>query len=178
MCCSFLFFHEISVNLKKYLIYKIGIFPKQRILFCLEELITFFLPGIIWFYYGFNSIDCLSPVDADISFMVICYFVCAILLLIPALNTCLNRPRHFCFVKIAISIYFLGKLVIIIIMLAHIQNDYYHSWEDNTCKNIKPWTLFWLIWNYFILSFSFICFLSYIGSLMCDYDYEDYDYDY
>ena len=71
----------------------------QRILFCLEELIIFFLPGIIWFYYGIEETKCKSPLDKDISLMVIFYFIGALLLFIPAITTYLNKFSTFYYVK-------------------------------------------------------------------------------
>jgi len=61
-------------------------------------------------------------------------------------------------------------------MLIFVQNDYYESWENNICPNLKPLTTFWLIWNYIIISLSFIYSIIHIASSTCDY-YDENDYD-
>ena len=110
------------------------------------------------------------------STMTICYFVTALLILIPVLNTCLNEGGCFCFVKFLLFLYLAGKFTVLIIMLVHVQNAYYKSWEENLCKDLESFTLFWLIWNYIMLSLSFIYFLTYIVGA-CDDSYDEYDYD-
>ena len=108
--------------------------------------------------------------------LVICYFVIGILLLIPLLSIYLNKYYHFIFVKIINVLYLAGKLTVLIIMIVYVQSDYNRNWEDNTCDNLKPLTTFWLVWNYIIMSLTFIFFISYIASSTCD-SYDDYDYD-
>ena len=83
-----------------------------------------------------------------------------------AINTCLD----YCYVfNIGILvIYWWAKITLGIIMLITIQNDYYGSWDNNTCVALKPLTLFWLIWNYIIISISVFCFIIYITFPCCD----------
>ena len=133
-------------------------------------------PGAIWFYYGIESSNCDSPIDRDMALLVICYFVIGILLLIPVLSTCLNKYYCFIFLKIINVLYLAGKLTVLIIMIANVQSDYYRNWEDNICDNLKPLTTFWLIWNYIMMSFTFIYSICYIASSTCD-SYDDYDFD-
>ena len=108
--------------------------------------------------------------------LVVCYFVSGILLLIPAISTTLNKYYCFIFMKIINILYLIGKLTVIIIMLANVQPDYNRNWEDNKCDNLKPLTTFWLIWNYILMSSTFIYSICYIASSTCD-SYDDYDYD-
>ena len=175
MCLGDFIFPEMSV-ITIYYIYNLNHFYNQRIIFLIVELITFLGPGSIWFYYGLTSTQCFSPVDEDIHLLVIFYFVIALLLLIPTLVTCLNQYYCFIFVKIIITLYLAGKLVFLILMLIFVQNDYYESWENNICPNLQPLTTFWLIWNYIIISLSFIYSIIHIASSTCDY-YDENDYD-
>ena len=108
--------------------------------------------------------------------MAVCYFVIALLLLIPGLNTCLNEGDCFCFAKFLLFLYLAGKFTVLIIMLVHVQNGYYKSWDENNCGHLEGFTLFWLIWNYIMLSLSFIYFMTYIIGA-CGDDYDKYDYD-
>ena len=110
------------------------------------------------------------------SAMAVCYFVTALLILIPVLNTCLNKGSYFCCVKFLLFLYLAGKFTILIIMLVYVQTAYYKSWDENLCDHLKGFTLFWLIWNYIILSLSFIYFISYIIGGCCE-AYDEYDYD-
>ena len=68
-----------------------------------------------------------------------------------------------------LSLYILSKLGLGIIMLVFIQRDFSRSWEDNTCSYLKPLTLFWLIWNYIIISLTFIlgCIYFIFGLVDC-----------
>ena len=111
--------------------------------------------------------------------MIICYLIIAILLLIPAMTTCCNSYRAFCFVKTITTFYLISKISLQITMLVNIQNDFNDSWEYNICSSFVSWTKFWLIWNYIILALTFIYFVGFIGVawLKCDY-YDEYDFDY
>ena len=67
-------------------------------------------------------------------------------------------------------------MTVLLIMIINIQKSYYLSWEDTTCDNIEGLTLFWLIWNYFLISITFIYSIAFVASSCCD-DYNSYDYD-
>ena len=128
---------------------------------------TFLGPGALWFYYDFDANSCSSPVDGDMSLMVIFYFVISIMICVLALNTCL--PRCYELTACLLSIYWLAKISLAIIMLVNIQSDYYESWEYNTCSNLKLFTLLWLIWNYIVVCISVICLFIYIIFPCCCY---------
>ena len=72
-------------------------------------------------------------------------------------------------------IYLAGKLALLMIMLIYIQTDYYEPWGEVTCSHIESLTTFWLVWNYIVLSISFIYFWIFICSTFCDgYSKADY----
>ena len=76
-----------------------------------------------------------------------------------ALNSCYERSRD---VSICIySLYLLSKLGLGITMIYFIQKDYNEDWNNNKCENLKSLSLFWLIWNYIIIGFTFIFALFY-----------------
>ena len=170
MCCSTCIFPTLGVNN----IYIIS-FINQRLVFCLEEIITFFAPGIIWLYYGLNTINCRSPVDEIIPLMVRFYFAIPFLLFIIMFNTSIKTYDCFTFIKFLMFLYLIGKITILILMLVYVQTKYYQDWEFNTCEHIKSLTLTWLIWNYIMVCVSFIFFIVYIGSACCDDEYDEYD---
>ena len=124
------------------------------------------MPGLIWLYYDYDTTICNSPVDDHIPLMVIFYFVISIILFVVAINTCLDR----CYIINAgiVSLYILSKLGLGITMLVFIQRDYYGDWENTICPNLKPLTLFWLIWNYIIICISFILGCIYFIFSLCD----------
>ena len=171
MCCPFLIYPEIAVKILLFIILK-----NQRVIFPFIELIGFICPGIIWIYYGVDADYCKSPVDEEMSFMVICYFVTSLLLLIPLFISCLNCSIGVYFAKSLMFLYLVGKSIVSIMMISHIQTSYYKDWNENKCDNLKPLTLFWLIWNYIAISLTFIYFLIYIGSTCCEH-YGEYDYE-
>ena len=115
---------------------------------------TFFLPGLIWFYYDYKDTLCDSPIDDDLSLMVTFYLAISIIMFIFAINTCIEGCR--CYHAINIGLYLLFKLGIGITMLVYIQKDYYGNWENNTCSSLKPLTIFWLVWNYILICITFI----------------------
>ena len=123
------------------------------------------MPGLIWFYYDFFEEQCNSPIDDDLSLMVIFYFVISIIMFALAINTCLDC-RHIN--ALILSIYILSKLGLGITMLVFVQGDYYGNWDDTTCSALKPLTLFWLIWNYIIICISFILGCIYFICPLCD----------
>ena len=87
---------------------------------------------------------------------------------VMAINSCMDCE---CINACMLSLYILAKLGLGITMLVFIQGDYYGNWEDNSCSTLKPLTLFWLIWNYIIISISSILGLVYfVGGLIecCD----------
>ena len=140
----------------------------------------FFLPGIIWFYYGSEQFKCKSPIDGDIHTMIICYFVVGLLLIIPFINALLGRyTAHDC-AKFILAAYLTGKLAVQIIMIINVQIDYNAEvgWDETICPNLEPLILFWLIWNYINICITFIYFITYIaiGWCECIY-YEDYDFE-
>ena len=139
----------------------------QRLLLTFIEFVTFLGPGALWFYYDFDANSCNSPVDEDMSLMVIFYFVISIMICVLALNTCL--PRCYELTAFLLFVYWLAKITLAIIMLVNIQNDYYESWEYNTCSNLKLFTLLWLIWNYIVVCVSVICLFIYIIFPCCCY---------
>ena len=128
---------------------------------------TFLGPGALWFYYDFDANSCGSPVDQDMSLMVIFYFAISIMICVLALNTCL--PRCYELTAFLLVIYWLAKITLAIIMLVNIQNDYYESWEYNTCSNLKLLTLLWLIWNYIVVCISVVCLFIYVIFPCCCY---------
>ena len=133
----------------------------------------------MWFYYGTKETKCLSPVDNDISTMIIFYFIIVILLLIPTINTCLNRSWAFCYVKTMIALYLLAKMTLLLIMLINIQLSYDNSWKKNICDNLENLTALWLIWNYVAVILTVLYFVCFIGVACCECDYYDeYDYYY
>ena len=132
---------------------------------------------MIWFYYGFEGNKSNSPVDEHMALMVTCYFVVALLLIIPTINTNLNKRWCYWIVKCFTYLYLIGKMTVLLIMIVNIQKSYYLTFEDTVCESIENLTLFWLIWNYFLLSITFIYSISFIASSCCD-DYYEYDYDY
>ena len=138
------------------------------------------MPGIIWFYYGNEEYKCKSPIDEDINTMVICYFVVALLLIIPLINSLLDHyAAHDC-AKFIPAVYLIGKLATQIIMIINVHIDYDSEigWDKNICPNLKSLTLFWLIWNYINISITFIYFIIYIGIGWCDCTYyDDYDFE-
>ena len=171
MWCSFLIFPEIAVKTLLFIIIN-----NQRIIFPFVEFIEFLCPGIIWLYYGLDTGTCKSPVDEEMAFMVICYFVASILLLIPLFISCLNCSVGVYFAKSLMFIYLAGKCVVTIKMLTHIQKSYYKDWKENICNNLQTLSLFWLIWNYIAISLTFIYFIGFLGSSCCD-SYGEYDYE-
>ena len=86
--------------------------------------------------------------------MVSFYLVISIIMFIFAVQTLIDRCR--CLHAINIGTYLLAKIGIGITMLVYIQKDYYGDWDNNTCSNLKSWTLFWLVWNYIIICITFI----------------------
>ena len=138
------------------------------------------MPGIIWFYYGNEEHKCKSPIDEDISTMVICYFVASLLLLIPLINSLLDHyAAHDC-AKCILAIYLIGKIATQIIMIINVHIDYNSEigWDKNICPNLQSLTLFWLIWNYINISITFIYFIIYIGIGWCECRYyDDYDFE-
>ena len=112
------------------------------------------------------------------SLMVSCYFAVTLLLIIPAINTNLNRRWTFCLVKCLTYLYLIGKITVLLIMLINVQGGYSDDWSYNTCDSLKGLTLFWLIWNYFLISITFIYGIVFIGSDCCDDNYDSYDFDY
>ena len=158
----------------------------QRILFIIEEIITFFAPGIIWFYYSIVTQDeeCKAPIEESFAILVSCYFACSIFLILPIFNMCAKKICcDFCCVPFLYSVYLIGKFVLLIIMLTNVQNDYDRSWEDwdtNLCPNLKDFTLAWLIINYVMLACTFIYSIFFMGIAFCDcdYDWSEYDIDY
>ena len=138
------------------------------------------MPGIIWFYYGNEEYKCKSPIDGDISTMVICYFVVALLLIIPLINSLLDRYAARDCDKCILAIYIIGKIAVQIIMIVNIHADYISEdgWDKNLCPNLESLTLFWLIWNYINIGFTFIYFIIYIAISWCDCTYYDgYDFE-
>ncbi len=98
--------------------------------------------------------------------MVTFYFIISIILFVIALNTIFN-----CYVvNIGIlSLYILSKVGLGITMLVFIQRDYNGNWDDNRCNLLKPFTIFWLIWNYVVISVSFILGIMYFSFPLCCY---------
>ena len=138
------------------------------------------MPGIIWFYYGSEEYKCKSPIDGDISTMVICYFVVALLLIIPLINSLLERNAARDCDKYILAVYIIGKIAVQIIMIVNIHADYISEdgWDKNLCPNLESLTLFWLIWNYINIGFTFIYFIIYIAIAWCNCTYYDgYDFD-
>ena len=144
-------------------------------------MITFFGPGIIWFYFGFRDQECHAPIEESMHVLVVCYFVAAILLFLPAINMCAKKICcGFCCVPFFYSTYLIGKFVLLIVMLTYAQDEYYRNWDDNLCPELESWTLGWLIINYIMLGCTFIYSLFFMGIAFCDcdYDFDDYDLDY
>ena len=141
---------------------------------------TFFCPGIIWFYYTFQEEQCNAPIENHMPGLVICYFLGSIILLVPAMNMCAKACCcDFCCVSFLHSVYLIGKLVLLIIMLVFAQLDYNKNWEENTCPELKDLTLFWLIFNYIMLAATFVYYIIFGGIAYCDCDYvDDYEYSY
>ena len=180
MCYAEFFYKEIAVKnlFNDFFINKIII---QRIIFLIEEILTFFCPGIIWFYYGFKEEECRAPTDESLAILVNCYFTISIFLLLPTMNMCAKKCCFdFCCIPFLYSIYILGKFVLMIIMLTNVQNDYKRSWDDNLCSELKGLTLFWLIFNYIMLGVTFIYYLFFMGIAYCecDYGFDEYDIEY
>ena len=147
----------------------------------IEEIITFFVPGILWFYYGFQDDICKAPIDEGLASLVNCYFTISLFLLFPALNMCSKKIcDDFCCIPFLYFIYLLGKLVLLIIMLAIVQTAYYKNWDDNICDGLEGWTLAWLVVNYIMLGCTFIYSLFFMGVAFCDcdYDFDEYLIDY
>ena len=61
-------------------------------------------------------------------------------------------------------------------MVASIQEDYNKSWEENECESLKSYVLFWLIWNYIMLSLTGIYYIIFFCSAFCDDLYDEYDF--
>ena len=139
----------------------------QRLLLTFIEFITFLAPGALWFYYDFDSNSCNSPVDEDMSLMVIFYFVISIMICVLAVYTCF--PHCYEITACFLVLYWLAKITLAIIMIVNIQTDYYESWEYNMCSNLKLFTLLWLIWNYIVVCVSVICLFIYIIFPCCCY---------
>ena len=139
----------------------------QRLLLTFIEFITFLAPGALWFYYDFDSNSCNSPVDEDMSLMVIFYFVISIMICVLAVYTCF--PHCYEITACFLVLYWLAKITLAIIMIVNIQTDYYESWEYNMCPNLKLFTLLWLIWNYIVVCVSVICLFIYIIFPCCCY---------
>ena len=138
------------------------------------------MPGIIWFYYGSEEYKCKSPIDGDISTMVICYFVVALLLIIPLINSLLERNAARDCDKYILAVYIIGKIAVQIIMIVNIHADYISEdgWDKNLCSNLESLTLFWLIWNYINIGLTFIYFIIYIAIAWCKCTYYDgYDFE-
>ena len=138
------------------------------------------MPGAIWFYYGNEEYKCKSPIDGDISTMIICYFVAALLLIVPLINSLLDRYTAKDCSKCIPAVYCIGKIAVQIIMIVNIQADYGSEidWEKNLCPNLESLTLFWLIWNYINICITFIYFIIYICISWCDCTYYDgYDFE-
>ena len=112
--------------------------------------------------------------------MVICYFVVALLLIIPLINSLLDRYAARDCDKCILAVYIIGKIAVQIIMIVNIHADYISEdgWEKNLCPNLESLTLFWLIWNYINIGFTFIYFIIYIAISWCDCTYYDgYDFE-
>ena len=180
MCYAEFFYKEIAVKNKfnNFFIYKIIL---QRIIFLIEEIVTFFGPGIIWFYYSFKDEQCRAPIEESFALLVTCYFVISIFLLMPTMNMCAKKCCcDFCCIPFFYTVYIIGKFVVLIIMLVNVQNDYNRSWEDNLCSELEGLTLFWLIFNYIMLGATFIYYLFFMGIAYCecDYSFDEYDIEY
>ena len=138
------------------------------------------MPGSIWFYYESEEYKCKSPVDDDVSTLTICYFVVALLLIVPLIYSLLDHyAAHDC-AKFFPGVYLIGKIAIQIIMIINIQIDYASEtgWDNNICPKLESLTLFWLIWNYINISITFIYFLVYAGIGWCECSYyDDYDFE-
>ena len=147
----------------------------------IEEIVTYYVPGIVWFYYAFLGEQCRAPIEESYAILVSCYFASSIFLLLPTLNMCSKKfcCDEFCWIPFLYFIYLLGKLILLIIMLTNVQNEYYREWDDNLCPELETWTLAWLIVNYCMLGISFIYLIIFIAVAFCDCDYYDeYDYEY
>ena len=97
--------------------------------------------------------------------MVNFYFIISIIIIVIAFNTWFDCYEINAFI---ISLYILSKVGLGITMLVFIQRDYSGKWDDNVCNSLKPLTLFWLIWNYCIISISFILGCIYFICPLCD----------
>ena len=138
------------------------------------------MPGIIWFYYGNEEYKCKSPIDEDINTIIFCYFLVAILLIIPLIYSLVG---HYTAYDLCISmpaVYLVGKIAIQGKMISSVHRDYNSEigWDKNICPNLESLTLFWLIWNYINISITFIYFIIYIGIGWCECSYyDDYDFE-
>ena len=122
-------------------------------MFCLIETITFYLPGIIWFYYVLNDEICNTPLEEDLSIIINCYFVISIIIFVPILFPCcyLEEPDCILFYWI---LYIIGKIAIIIVMLCYVQTDLFQKWDNELCPNLYNLGIFWIVWNYIQLVYS------------------------
>ena len=147
-------------------------------------MVTFFGPGIIWYYFSFKNEECNAPIEESFHLLVVCYFVASIILLIPAMNLCAKKCCFdFCCVPFLYICYLIGKFTLLILMLVNVQNDYARNWNDwdiNKCPGLKEATLSWLIINYVMLGCTAVYTVFFIGIAFCDcdYDFDDYDLKY
>ena len=111
--------------------------------------------------------------------MIICYFVVALLLIIPLINSLLDRYCARECHKCILPVYIIGKIAVQIIMIIKIHIDYKseNGWDKNLCPNLESLTLFWLIWNYINICLTFIYLIIYIGFAWFDFFYY-YGYDF
>ena len=138
------------------------------------------MPGIIWFYYGNGEYKCKSPIDEDINTIIFCYFLVAILLIIPLIYSLVG---HYTAYDLCISmpaVYLVGKIAIQGKMISSVHRDYNSEigWDKNICPNLESLTLFWLIWNFinYIATFIYIFIYIIFGLCKCTYyDYHDFE---
>ena len=109
----------------------------------------------MWFYYAFIDENCNTPLDEDLSAIIICYFVISLLIFCPIFFSCCDE---FSRGNITFSwiLYTIGKTVIIIIMLCYVHSDLSGIWNDKVCPNQYILSIFWIIFNYMQLVYSWI----------------------
>ena len=111
---------------------------------------------------------CNSPLDNDLSLIIILYFVYSILILINSFNACKYYYNYFN--RIIQIIFYIAKLGLFITMIVFIQRDYngdWDNWDKNNCPSLKSLTLFWLIWNYVFNSINCIFGIVYFNLTKC-----------
>jgi len=114
------------------------------------EVLTFLLPGLLWFYYD----NCNSPLDNYIPTLKSFFFVILSFLIVFLIFAIIQIAVFYICYKISqtmILIYLFIKIIIGFIMIVDVQKGYNDDWSSNTCEDFKSLTRYWLILNYIVM---------------------------